>query len=164
VADCMTGGSSGIGRAAALLLAAKGAIVLNGDIHPPLTNNELASNNPSFIKTDVTSWESQLALFKETIKTHGRLDVVLANAGIDESEQAFEDKIEPESGDPVEPKWLTLNVNLVGSLITTKLALHFMRKSKEGGSIVLTGSRASEYEGYRQTTCFNDVLQAMGGM
>lgn len=71
---------------------------------------------------------------------------MLVNAGIDESDQPFQDKVDPESGDPVEPKWLTLKVNLNGALITTKLATHYMRKSGEGGSIVITGSRASEFK------------------
>jgi NAD(P)-dependent dehydrogenase (short-subunit alcohol dehydrogenase family) len=41
-----------------------------------------------FVKTDVTSWESQVALFKEaTEKSPGKhLDVVVANAGIGESD------------------------------------------------------------------------------
>jgi len=41
-----------------------------------------------FVKTDVTSWESQVALFKEAMeKSPGKhLDVVVANAGIGESD------------------------------------------------------------------------------
>jgi NAD(P)-dependent dehydrogenase (short-subunit alcohol dehydrogenase family) len=41
-----------------------------------------------FIKTDVTSWDSQVALFKEAMeKSPGKhLDVVVANAGIGESD------------------------------------------------------------------------------
>lgn len=66
------------------------------------------------------------------------------NAGIDESDQPFEDKIN-QNGDPVEPEWRTLRVNLDGAMMTTKLALHFMRKDGRGGSIVLSGSRASEF-------------------
>ena len=138
----MSGGSSGIGNAAANLLASKGATVVIGDIQSPPSSSP-KSENPSFFQTDVTSWDSQLALFKETIRKYGALDIVLVNAGIAESDQPFQDKVD-ESGDPVEPSWLTIKVNLMGAMITTKLALHFMRKSNEGGVIILTGSRASK--------------------
>jgi NAD(P)-dependent dehydrogenase (short-subunit alcohol dehydrogenase family) len=68
-----------------------------------------------FIATDATSWQSQLNLFKETIALHGHVDIVLVNAGIAEGEQAFEDKLDEKTGDPIEPQWTTLKVNLMGA-------------------------------------------------
>lgn len=113
-------------------------------LDPEAETNGVSSTNPSFIKTDATSWDSLLNLFKETIKQHGQVDVVLVNAGVDEKDQPFEDKTDPATGDPVEPKWLTVKVNFTGAMMTTKLALHYMRKRKEGGAIIVTGSRASK--------------------
>jgi NAD(P)-dependent dehydrogenase (short-subunit alcohol dehydrogenase family) len=35
-----------------------------------------------FIECDISSWEAQLAMFKQAVEQLGRLDVVIANAGI----------------------------------------------------------------------------------
>jgi NAD(P)-dependent dehydrogenase (short-subunit alcohol dehydrogenase family) len=118
--------------------------VVIADLRPPPADDSLEAKRLDFITTDVSSWDSQLNLFKETEKRHGRVDVVVVNAGIAEAEQALENKCDPTTGDPIQPQWTTLNVNLLGGLITTKLALHYLRKSKTGGAIVLTGSRASK--------------------
>ena len=54
-----------------------GAKVAGGDINPaPITEGQFA-----FVKTDVTSWESQLALFERAMAEFGRVDHVFANAG-----------------------------------------------------------------------------------
>lgn len=139
-----TGGASGIGLASVRLLASKGAQVVVGDLRPPPAPNPPDPKQVTYITTDAASWDSQLHLFKETLKRHGRLDVVFVNAAIAEGEHAFEDRCDPTTGDPLPPKWTTLTVNLMGALITTKLALHYLRKAETGGAIVLTGSRASK--------------------
>lgn len=113
------------------------------DLAPPVDLEK--HTNITFFKTDVSCWKDQLALFKQAITKNGRLDIVFANAGIAEGEMAFEDRVDPTTGDPIEPTWSTINVNLKGMMITVKLALHHMRKSPLGGTILLTGSRASKF-------------------
>ncbi|OAL53152.1 NAD(P)-binding protein [Pyrenochaeta sp. DS3sAY3a] len=135
----ITGGSSGIGEAAAKIFLDKGAKVINLDLNP----SKAYHRNLEYKKCDLTSWNSQLQSFKDVLRRHDRIDVVYANAGIDEGEMAFEDKIDPATGDPVEPTWSTVKINLIGLAATVKLAAHFMRKERNGGEIILCGSRAS---------------------
>lgn len=40
-----------------------------------------------FIECDTSSWEAQLAMFKQAVEQLGRLDVVIANAGIGGNEE-----------------------------------------------------------------------------
>ncbi|KAH9211049.1 hypothetical protein DL95DRAFT_525943 [Leptodontidium sp. 2 PMI_412] len=139
-----TGGSSGIGLSIVQILVSKGATVVNLDRSPPSDNQP---QDVEWVKTDVTDWESQLGAFKRTIAKHGHVDTVFANAGIAEGEMALAEKIDPATGDPLEPSWSTVRVNLIGLLITVKLALHYMKKDQKGGCIILTTSRAGYMPG-----------------
>lgn len=89
------------------------------------------------------NWNDQLNLFESTVAKHGRIDVVLANAGVHEKlEDVFAD-IFDSNGRLQEPSLVVLDINLRGAVFTTKLALHYFRKQPGLGSIVLTGSLAS---------------------
>ncbi|KAH6670250.1 hypothetical protein F5X68DRAFT_248796 [Plectosphaerella plurivora] len=108
---------------------------------------DIRSDDPLFReakdKGSVTIWDDQLRLFETTLAKHGRIDIVLANAGIDEiAEDAFADTLD-EAGRLREPTLVVLDVNLGGAIYTTKLALSFFRRLGTPGSIVATGSAAS---------------------
>ncbi|KAH7127342.1 putative short-chain dehydrogenase [Dactylonectria macrodidyma] len=143
----ITGGSFGIGAAIVDQLLDRGAIIVNGDVHPPPGTAHTDSKNYEYQETDIASWNSQLALFKHVMKNHGRIDIVFANAGIDESEHAFVMTEAEKNGDPVQPQWSTAKVNIIGTLNTAKLALHYLRKQEGGGHIIFTASRAA-YENF----------------
>lgn len=82
-------------------------------------------------------------MFEKTIAKHGRIDIVLANAGIDEvAEDSFVDVLD-DRGRLKAPRLIVEDVNLRGVIYTTKLALSFFRKLNIEGSIVATGSAAS---------------------
>jgi len=69
--------------------------------------------------------------------------MVCCNAGIHEyPENTFLDTFDHD-GELREPKYKTIHVNLVGALNTLKLSIHYMRRQKDGGSIVQTASMAS---------------------
>ncbi|OAG41593.1 hypothetical protein AYO21_04057 [Fonsecaea monophora] len=138
------GGSSGIGLATAKLFLSKGAKVVNLDRTIPASFQHADFET---IISDVTSWTSQLNAFKQTISAHGGIDVVYANAGIAEGEMALQDKVDSVSGDPIEPTWSTVKINLIGQLITLKLAIHYLKANPNGGSIILCASRGG-YAGY----------------
>ncbi|KAI7968595.1 hypothetical protein EIK77_006614 [Talaromyces pinophilus] len=66
----------------------------------------------SFHQCDVSSWESQAAAFKEVVQQQGRVDYVVANAGITEKGDLLAKEAETE--EPSKPALATLDVNLTG--------------------------------------------------
>lgn len=101
------------------------------------------SSNVDFHHGSVIVWQDQLNLFEKTIQKHGRIDAVIANAGVDEAlEDVFEDVLDT-TGQIKEPTLVVLDVNLRGAIYTAKLALSFFRKLNHKGSLTLTGSAAS---------------------
>jgi NAD(P)-dependent dehydrogenase (short-subunit alcohol dehydrogenase family) len=79
----ITGAGSGIGEATAKLFGQHGAAVVVSDIN--LANAEKVVSE---IKTDVTKNEEVEALIKSAVAEHGRLDVIVNNAGIGGRAQA----------------------------------------------------------------------------
>lgn len=84
----ITGGSSGIGAASALLLASRGANVVIGDLNDALgaavaKQGQDDGNNILFKKVDVTNADEVRELFAFATQELGGLDVVINNAGID---------------------------------------------------------------------------------
>jgi len=134
----ITGASSGIGLAAAHVFNSHGAVVYIADLHPP----ESLPSNASFVKCDVTKWADLLALFGRVQQDHGRVDTVIANAGIAEVEDLFVDEFDEVTGALREPKHTVVAVNLIGVMNTVKMAVSIMRKQSSTGSIILTSSEA----------------------
>jgi NAD(P)-dependent dehydrogenase (short-subunit alcohol dehydrogenase family) len=133
------GASSGIGLATLRRVIKHGGKVFACDLNP-LPEPE-ASSIP-FMKVDVASWKEQLELFKAAQKQYGKIDHVFANAGIVPSMTLLEDDVD-ENGDLLPPKKDTIDVNLIGCLYTVKLAIHYLKKNPNGGSIVMTASGSS---------------------
>lgn len=170
----VTGGASGIGLAMTRHFASEGHKVAVLDINDR-TGREIiarvAEENPHatlcFKRSDVSCWEDQAAAFEEIYREHGRIDVVMANAGISEQGQSSIVKVEEDV--PVKPDTKSIDVNFLGVVYCTfpsrvwrnmaldltsgsavKLALHYMHKNKGGGSpsrgsIVVTASNAGLY-------------------
>ena len=83
----ITGAASGIGKATAELFAKHGASVVISDIQEAegkaTTENIIANGGKaSFIKTDVSRPEEMEALVNFAIKTYGKLDIAVNNAGL----------------------------------------------------------------------------------
>lgn len=84
----VTGGSSGIGRAIAMLFAREGAKVVIGDVTTevreggPPTADVIAEEGgvAHFRRCDVSCWDDVDALVGEAVERHGRLDVMVNNA------------------------------------------------------------------------------------
>lgn len=64
---------------------------------------------------DVRNWDDQVALFQAGFDAFGRVDIVIANAGIRET-GGFMDVTQDENGLPTKPVMDTLDVNLTGVL------------------------------------------------
>jgi len=83
----VTGGASGIGRATAKRLAAEGAIVAVTDVQDALGEEAVAEigeagGNAFFLHQDVTDEEGWRETVARVLADHGRLDVLVNNAGM----------------------------------------------------------------------------------
>ena len=140
----ITGGASGIGLATASLISQLNPnnnlalIDLKG---PPPTFKHDASR--LLVHTcNITSWKDQRAGFEKAYAKFGRLDCVFVNAGIAEyQDQFFTDDLDTD-GKLKEPDRRVLNIDMDAASDTTKLAIHYLRKNKEGGQIAMTASLA----------------------
>ncbi|KAG7133982.1 Short-chain dehydrogenase/reductase ascJ like protein [Verticillium longisporum] len=142
----ITGASSGMGEALLRDLASKGWHVAMADLN---TNDTLSSElgrNASFHKTDVADYDSQAKMFQEVWNEHGRIDALLANAGIVDKESLYIFDHRDSDVIPPKPSLLCTDIDWKGVVYGTQLATHFMRKNKvPGGTIVATGSVAALY-------------------
>jgi len=131
----LTGGASGIGRAAARMLADEGAIVVIGDVDERAADVaegiEDAGGRASFVRTDVASWSDIERLIATAVDGHGRLDVIVNNVGV---------AIGGSAGEMSEDDWnRVIDVNLTGVWRGMRLAIPEMLRTG-GGSIVNTSS------------------------
>ena len=123
----ITGGSTGIGAAAALQFAEAGAKVLITGRHEA-TLRESASRHPNiaYLVADVAKPADAARSIDEVKRRFGRLDVLVNNAGNAE--------IAPLADATAEHVRRTLDINVSGLIETTRLALPLLRQSK--GAIV----------------------------
>ncbi len=140
----ITGGASGMGRAASLLFAGHGANVVLADLNASAGEEvaKLASesgNKAIFQRTDVSLEADVAALVARATKTFGRLDIMFNNAGIGGA-------VGPLESISVEDWDRTQAVCLRGVFLGMKYAVAPMRAAG-GGSIISTASIAG-IEGY----------------
>jgi 3-hydroxybutyrate dehydrogenase len=127
----VTGSTSGIGLGIARALAEAGsAVVLNGlgvAAEIAKTREQIAADfgvKVTYSAADMTKPEAIAEMIAATITAHGRLDVLVNNAGIQ--------FVAPLDQFPVE-KWdAILSINLSSAFHTTRLALPEMRRNKFG--------------------------------
>jgi NAD(P)-dependent dehydrogenase (short-subunit alcohol dehydrogenase family) len=130
----ITGGTAGIGLAAAKLFVAEGAYVfITGRRQKELDDAvKEIGDNVSGVQGDVASLVDLDRLYKTVKTTKGRVDIVFANAGL--GEFAALETVTEEHFDKI------FNINVKGALFTVQKALPILN---DGGCIILTGSVAS---------------------
>lgn len=133
----ITGGASGIGRAAAKAFVREGAVVGILDRNEPALNETVAElGEASFpLLCDVTDEASVERAFAEVERRHGRLDVLYNCAAV---QLIGEDA--PVHELSLEVWERTHSVNLRGVFLTCKHGARLMIKAGNGGSIINAGS------------------------
>src|SRR6516225_781217 len=124
----VTGGGSGIGRAAALAFADAGArVVVSGrreaEGFETIALIKKAGGQGTFIRGDVSNEADVEKLVAQTVKTFGRLDAAFNNAGI-----------EGEVGKPTHEQSVTnyrsvMDINVLGVLLAMKHEIGAMLKN-----------------------------------
>lgn len=138
----VTGGTRGIGLATARALVEAGATVVLTGRDEARAKEAAASVGASGLALDVTDAKAVSSLVRGVAKEHGKLDVVVANAGI--MEDALLGMIREELVDT------TLSTNVAGTLHTVQAAARAMMR-KKSGSIVVLASIVGEYGSAGQT-------------
>lgn len=153
----VTGAGGGLGRAHALLLAHEGASVIVNDLGGARDGTgadaSMADGVVAEIKEaggsavahygSVTDKEAALGMVEVAVREFGKLDILIANAGIlrDKSFKNMDDEM-----------WdIVLDVHLRGTYLTTKAAFDHMLARGEGGRIIMTSSTSGLLGNFGQT-------------
>ena len=131
----ITGGTSGIGEAVAILFAKEGAKVVitgrNEDRGKMVAAQITKSGNQAiFIRADVRNAADCRRSVDETVRAFDRLDILFNNAGVFYPHTAV---------DCTEEEWdLQIDVNLKGTFLMSKFALPGM--IERGGGVIINNS------------------------
>jgi glucose 1-dehydrogenase len=130
----VTGGNSGIGKAIVLALAEAGANVVIDYVSQPDATEELERQVAALgdqavgVKADVSKIEDLQALVDAAVKTFGRLDIMVNNAGVETRTSVI---------DTTEEQYdFVLSVNLKSAFFGTQLAARQMISQGGGGRII----------------------------
>jgi len=126
----VTGGAQGIGAAIASGLESDGATVVVADLNPP----------EGGIRADVASEADVAAMVEETLRRHGRIDVLVNNAGLYASLEmrAFTEI-------PLEEWNRVMEVNVASMFLTCRAVVPVMRE--HGGGKIVNISSGTPFRG-----------------
>jgi NAD(P)-dependent dehydrogenase (short-subunit alcohol dehydrogenase family) len=133
----ITGAGTGIGKGTALLFAREGAkVVIAARREEPLkTTCALAPESISWVRMDLDDPAQRAAALEAVVERHGRLDVLVSNAGY-QLWKTFEETSDEEID-------ALFHTNLASTTRFIKQALPYLRES--GGNIVIVSSTAGRY-------------------
>ncbi|MCJ8518652.1 NAD(P)-dependent dehydrogenase (short-subunit alcohol dehydrogenase family) [Pseudorhizobium tarimense] len=133
----VTGGGSGIGKATAITFAREGAKVAilgrtKSELDKTVAEIEAEGGSAVALEADVADEDAMRAAIAKLIETYGRLDVVVANAGVNGVWAPIDD-LSPDEWDK------TIRINLRGTYLTLHPTVPHM-KEHGGGSIIIVSS------------------------
>jgi len=133
----VTGAGSGIGKAAAQLMAKAGAkVALLGrsedELKQTLAEIESHGGTAISVTADISQPEQMQQANQKVADEWGRLDIVFANAGVNGVWASLEE-LTPEEWNK------TININLTGTFLTVKYAVPYLKK-QSGSSVIITSS------------------------
>jgi NAD(P)-dependent dehydrogenase (short-subunit alcohol dehydrogenase family) len=126
----VTGGARGIGKAIAEGLSGEGAQVVAVDLDPP----------PDGIRADVASEEDVVRMVDEVLTGHGRIDVLVNNAGLYASLA-----MRPFTEIPLEEWRRVMDVNVASMFLTCRAVVPVMRD--HGGGKIVNISSGTPFRG-----------------
>jgi len=158
-AALVTGAASGIGREIAEALAREGARVTLADLDGPAAERAAAALAAQGllargVACDVTSEAQVRAAIDGTLATHGRLDVLVNNAGLQH--------VAPIEEFPTEKFELLLRVMLVGPFLAIKHAFPAMKRQQAGR--VLNVASINGLVGFAGKAAYNSAKHGLIGL
>lgn len=133
----ITGAGGGIGGTAARLALEAGANVVVGDLKEPALASlqaEWGSDRVAYALGDITQEETSDRLIQAGVAAFGRIDSVVANAGI-----GFYGGLLDYTAEQAK---LMVDVNILGTVWLARAAVRQFRLQRDGGDIVIMGSVA----------------------
>ena len=161
----VTGAGSGIGKAASIRLAQAGAAVgvlsrTEDEIRETAREIERAGGKALALTADVSEEKQLKSAIDKLASAFGRIDIVLANAGIN-GVWAPIDELRPAEWDR------TIAINLRGAYLTLHYSVPHLKKAG-GGSIVITssinGTRTFSNSGATAYSCTKAAKVALAKM
>ncbi|GAB3151911.1 SDR family oxidoreductase [Microbacterium neimengense] len=144
----VTGAGRSLGRAYALALAAAGAAVVVNDVDAASADTVVdeiraAGGSATAAVAAVGSTAAAEQLVRAAVDAFGRLDILVANAGVLRDRVLW--KMSDEEFD------LVVETHLRGTFTCARAAASFLREQGEGGRIILIGSPAGQFGSFGQT-------------
>ena len=151
----VTGGARGQGAAEARFFAREGAKVIIADVLDEEGERTAGELGCEYLHLDVTSEDNWEAVVDDIMNRHGRLDILMNNAGIFKPAQLLNTSTE---------MWnQTVAINQTGVFLGMRTAVKAMIKAGNGGSIINTSSIAG-LEGGFGATAYGATKWAVTGM
>jgi NAD(P)-dependent dehydrogenase (short-subunit alcohol dehydrogenase family) len=157
----VTGGGTGIGKAAALALLADGWRVAIAGRRPEALEQTAAEAGAAgralAVPTDVTDPASVEALFAATVKAWGRLDLLFNNAGIGAPAVPLDEL-------PLEQWKRVVDTNLNGMFYALQQAFRVMKSQRPMGGRIINNGSISAYAPRPQSIAYTATKHAVSGL